>query len=348
MKRIFLLALTLSSAGGVFAQTTVLWGDANSRTEYRQDAGLRGDAGALSGFFQANAPVNYPAGASGWWHLLDVRHSNASNNFAMQFAGSFNDQYLYFRKTNNDPAMPWSRILTETGGKVGIRTGSPTEALQIGDFPNSDNNKLLIPGTYNFEKVVLGEAGNGATMLEFVNHASLTQSYGIKMGTNIDKYGSGLFITSAPSANTYETLTYHDQPAIFVSVADNSVGIGSVYTNGYKLAVAGSMIAERIKVKAAGTWPDYVFEKDYPLPSLKSTAAFIREHKHLPEMPAAAEVDSAGLDLGDMNARLLKKVEELTLHLICQQEEIEKLQQQNREILLQVQKVSQEKVPRIN
>jgi hypothetical protein len=88
-----------------------LWGDGLSRSETRDNAGLRGDAGARSGFYQTASPVNYYAGASGWQHLIDVRHSNAANNFALQIAGSFFDQNLYFRKTNDNPSQAWSQII---------------------------------------------------------------------------------------------------------------------------------------------------------------------------------------------------------------------------------------------
>ncbi|RBL93790.1 hypothetical protein [Chitinophaga flava] len=326
MKKICMLALALGSAVAAVAQTQPLvWGEWGSRTEFRNDAGLRGDAGALSGFFQTMTPVNYPAGADSWWHLLDVRHGNQYNNFAMQFAGSFYDQDLYFRKTNNDPAMPWSKVVLQRDGKV------------------------TFPGIYNFERFNIGKDGNnGAYALEFVNHSSDLQSYGVKMGADVDGFGHGLFIVGARRSNSYDSLKYASKPAVFVSALDNTVGIGTNQTAGYQLAVAGTMIAERVRVKPFGTWPDYVFEKDYPLPSLKSTAAFIQQHKHLPEMPSAREVDSTGLDLGDMNARLLKKVEELTLHLIRQQEEIEKLQQQNREIQQQLQQQPKQPPARIN
>ncbi|WP_240975068.1 hypothetical protein [Chitinophaga fulva] len=325
MKKLCLLALMVGSSVAAVAQTPVLWGESSSRTDYRNDAGLQGKDGAVSGFFQANGPINYPIGATNWWHLLDVRHSERSNNFAMQFSGSFFDQDLYFRKTNNDPATPWSRVVLEREGQI------------------------IVPGAYNFERFRMGKDGNnGGYEVEFVNHAGPNQSYGVKMGANVDRFGYGLYFLGAQAADSYAALQYAAKPALFVSALDNTVGIGTHQTAGYQLAVAGSMIAERIKVKTAGTWPDYVFEKDYPLPSLKSTAAFIQQHKHLPEMPSAKEVDSTGLDLGDMNARLLKKVEELTLHLIRQQEEIEKLQQQNQQIQQQVQQMKNEKRDNIN
>ena len=63
-------------------------------------------------------------------------------------------------------------------------------------------------------------------------------------------------------------------------------------------------------------WPDYVFEKEYPLPDLLDVESFITENKHLPEIPSATEIEKDGQDLGEMNRLLLQKVEELTLYLI--------------------------------
>lgn len=95
------------------------WGEGDSRTETRNNAGLQGDAGAKSGFYQSSSPVNFPTGAQSWWHLLDIRHSVTNSNYAMQFSGSFFDQNLYFRKTNGSAEQPWSQILTtDKGGEL--------------------------------------------------------------------------------------------------------------------------------------------------------------------------------------------------------------------------------------
>jgi hypothetical protein len=90
-----------------------LWfGNGNSRTQTRDNAGIQGNQGAQSGFYETSNPQNYPAGANSWWHLIDVRHSNNGNNFAMQFSGSFFDQDAYLRKTNNNASQSWARIQT--------------------------------------------------------------------------------------------------------------------------------------------------------------------------------------------------------------------------------------------
>jgi hypothetical protein len=88
-----------------------------SISQTRDNAGLQGNVGAVSGFFETVSPVNYPSGANSWWHLLDIRHSNVENNYAMQFSSSFFDQTLFFRKTNNNPGQPWSKVLLQTDGK---------------------------------------------------------------------------------------------------------------------------------------------------------------------------------------------------------------------------------------
>ncbi|MDQ7949894.1 MAG: hypothetical protein REI93_13665, partial [Pedobacter sp.] len=101
------------------------------------------------------------------------------------------------------------------------------------------------------------------------------------------------------------------------------VGVGTTNPD-EKLAVNGKIHAKEIRVDATGL-PDYVFEADYQLPSLAETEAFIKKNKHLPEVPSAANVERNGLELGEMNKILLKKIEELTLHLIEKEKEINQL-----------------------
>jgi len=106
---------------------------------------------------------------------------------------------------------------------------------------------------------------------------------------------------------------------------DGEIGIGtSDIPVGYKLAVNGSAIMEEVKVQISTAWPDYVFGENYNLKQLDEVAAFIKENGHLPNVPSAAEVNEAGgLELGEMNARLLEKIEELTLYAISMQNDLE-------------------------
>lgn len=282
---LFLIIIMIRNSA---AAQNVVWGESNSRTEYRDDAGLRGDAGAISGFFQTNNPVNYPAGASSWWHLLDVRHTNPNNNFAMQFAGYFWDQDLYFRKTINDPASAWSRVLLERDGKVGIGNTMPTYAITL------NNDKTI---SFNSDQInPFGIEGGDHAQTRIIMGASSGQSSNIAFGVSNGGGYAGFMEKMRLNANGY-------------------LGIGTI-SPAYPLDVAGTVRAKEVKVNLNAPAPDYVFEKDYKLPSLAETQKYIQENKHLPEVPSAKEMEEKGINLSEMNMLLLKKVEELTLHLI--------------------------------
>lgn len=100
---------------------------------------------------------------------------------------------------------------------------------------------------------------------------------------------------------------------------NGNVGIGT-NAPAEKLSVNGKIRAREIKVETSN-WPDYVFSKGYYLPSLKDIEEHINKNGHLQGIPSANEVISNGIELGDLNARLLKKIEELTLHLIAMEKE---------------------------
>jgi hypothetical protein len=97
-----------------------------------------------------------------------------------------------------------------------------------------------------------------------------------------------------------------------------SVRIGNVAVpGGYKFAINGKMVCEEVKVKLASSgWPDYVFADNYKLKPLQEIEKFIIQNKHLPNIPSAAEVEKNGIEVGDMQKRMMEKIEELTLYVI--------------------------------
>lgn len=137
----------------------------------------------------------------------------------------------------------------------------------------------------------------------------------------MDTYKGDMHLQVRNSAGSYST------PMIIKS--DGNIGIGTDNPAGYKLAVAGKAVAEEVVVKLKANWPDYVFDTDYELPALSTLEQFIIENRHLPDVPTEQEVKEHGLRIGEMNAILLKKVEELTLHLIEMNKKIQSLEERN-------------------
>lgn len=97
---------------------------------------------------------------------------------------------------------------------------------------------------------------------------------------------------------------------------NGDVAIGQEFATGYRLSVDGKIICEEVRVELQGDWPDYVFADEYELRSIEETAEFIEKNKHLPGIPSAAEVAENGITVGDMQKRMMEKIEELTLHMI--------------------------------
>jgi hypothetical protein len=120
---------------------------------------------------------------------------------------------------------------------------------------------------------------------------------------------------------------------VLVTDASGNMGIGTISPNGIKLAVKGTVHAQQVNVDL-NNWPDYVFKKEYHLPSLSEVKTYIDKNHHLSEIPSAEQIEKDGLNLGEMNKLLVKKVEELTLYLIekdqGEKQEKDKLRKQGR------------------
>lgn len=109
----------------------------------------------------------------------------------------------------------------------------------------------------------------------------------------------------------------------------NDLRIGTTGgASGYRLSVDGKIMAEEIRVQNSAAWPDYVFTDTYELKSLKEVEKHINEKHHLPGIPSAATIEADGLHLGDMQIRMMEKIEELTLYIIEQNKRIEKLEKE--------------------
>jgi hypothetical protein len=211
-------------------------------------------------------------------------------------------------------------------GNVGIGTATPGAPLVV-------NGKARILSTLSVGLDADGPAffpvslngGDGASLGYTLHNqptdqkvwALIANGNMFRLLTEADNYGS-----------IREAMVFKRTGLEINSVAfpNGNVSIGTSNAQGYRLAVNGDAIFTKAKVKDFGNWPDYVFNKDYQLPALAEVEKFIQQNKHLPGIPAAAEVQQKGLDLGDNQAALLKKIEELTLYIIEQNKRMDTLE----------------------
>ncbi len=243
------------------------------------------------------------------------------------------------------------QVLVNSVGNVGIGHDAPFTKMHIVGGQDAGlsltNNGYMMLGPITGTNIILDNneiiARSGATTAatlnlqtnggELVSGARLTVN---KDGEAIKLNGVdpaiNLYVNGVQKSYIWQTgnnLNIGVSSALGkIVVNTNQMLIGTSVTppSGYKLGVGGKVICEELKVKLqAGGWPDYVFADDYKLPLLTEVEKFIQANKHLPNIPAASEVEKEGLEIGDMQKRMMEKLEELTLYIIQQQKEIEAL-----------------------
>jgi hypothetical protein len=286
-----------------------------------------------------------------WTNGTDISNTNSGNvgigtttpSSKLEVAGDIKQTgrttYLWGANSNQNQALMFAGWNSAHGG-IFWRGSSRTFTLNTGD--NADN-----PGQY-------GEAHLGVTGWITTGGAPAsgyggTSGYGIILPSTTNDYlkifgehdgmdgSNGVFFTGD---NTNDGWIFRQSDCCGAGVLDyakiardrfyymgGNVGIGTANPQA-KLSVNGDIFSKKVKVTQTG-WSDYVFYPNYKLPTLKEVEEFVKRYQHLPGVPSAADVEKDGLDLGDNQATLLKKIEELTLYIIDISKKVDKLSEEN-------------------
>ncbi len=270
---------------------------------------------------------------------LDLNFETDFDNAVRLYLTGANQQWSVRKLNNNDfsivddtdggtmpfriePGAGYNAFRIQSDGNIGIGTSDATSKLHV--YRSGGLNMNLETSGDNAVRLYFTGSNQQWSLRKFNNN---------KIGFADDTNGGKIPFSIEPGASSN---------TIYVN-SESKVGIGTTdFTGNHKLRVEGSIGAREIKVEASG-WSDFVFYDNYELRTLEEVEEHIVEKGHLPEIPSESEVAENGINLGEMNAKLLQKIEELTLYMIDMNKRVSQLENENQELKSKVSALSGEK-----
>lgn len=284
-----------------------MWG----YTEYLPLTGgtLTGDLIGINAYFTGNVGIGTTS-APDKLTVLGPGFFTDGSHAGVRLGGD--NSYGWISAYDNTISNSKPLVLQTNGGSVGIGTNNPASLVEV----RKDQSAMT--------QIILNNAYTTGASTRFSMYRGSTEIANLQVnGTN----NNLLIANRTIDADANINFSLSDGIYNVTFRGNGNVGIG-VTVPSEKLCVNGNIKSKKSIVTQVG-WSDYVFSDDYHLRPLSEVARYIKENRHLPEIPSAKEVEEQGVDLGANQALLLKKIEELTLYIIKQQSEIDELKTKN-------------------
>lgn len=329
------------SIQGVSANDNVGIGTQNPGAKLSVQAGPDGYPTPLKAIsiWGPNSPANANSAQDLSWDF-----AAAGSSVIRSYRGSDFDTYLEFMTTSQYAGnSPQVRMHISHNGNIGVGTNNPSTKLEV--YGTIKSYEPLPLGTnLNSFQLINERSGNVG------ENTIINRLWSIRDGVLNNWYSSrlhdGISVDASFKTPKVDTKTWWErdplddiqswgnQAETYVTINKGNVGIGTINPTS-KLTVAGNIASREVKVTVdAGA--DFVFDSTYKLLSLESLDQYIKQNKHLPEIASAAEMKRDGINLSEMNIKLLQKMEEMTLYMIEQNNRMNKLENENKVLKMKI------------
>ncbi|MEO8151220.1 MAG: hypothetical protein ABI723_26550 [Bacteroidia bacterium] len=294
---------------------------------YGGDVQLGGGVSGVNPFIYKGTSGYVGIGSASPTSPLDIVNHGASN--ITSFDGG-NSMFIAFKENGiyRGYMGSYSGAAEDVDFGTGVGNATGNLNLTIQALP-----KLTIKSDGN---VGIGTLTPGAKFHVSANETSTHGKAAAIEISNTNPIGGNWFLRAGAPGTATPTRGFsiaNDNGYYFVIDSIGQVAVNTTTpANGYAFSVGGKVICEEIRVLLKASWPDYVFDKDYKLNSINELTNFINENYHLPGLPSTCEVEQNGIDIAQMQSKIVEKMEQLTLYIIKQNEQINKLTKENEEI----------------
>jgi len=297
-----------------FGKTSDAWGG----LMWNNNAAYYGNGDDFTIYTYGNRDINFQTGSG---NVIFFPSSTISGNIGIGVTDPVNRLHVYDNRAGYAPLV----VQNSNPSGLGLLVKAGAGSAYVADFRKADNTTLVRIDGYG--NIGIGD-NNPWAPLTLKKISNDNKNEGVALASSGADYSAIGYRFKANGSNYYQVL-YNGSEIQWKHFDGSNYVPRMILKNNGNVAIQGKLEAKEIKVQLLPT-ADFVFNDNYELKEIQEVESFIKENRHLPDFPSANEIEENGVNLGEMDAKLLQKIEELTLYMIDQNKRIEKLEKENK------------------